>query len=237
MIVLRKRGRRNVALAGVVVAGMLLMGIFGGGKKEDVGKVEKQLQRLGGVIRLQGRFASGHGCPITEERALTNAHMVDYRPPTAIQNEESTLPINPIPYRFESLDGQSIGVTKTAAISFQEDLAIISGRFERFYSLAAECPKVGDKLLNLAYSNGSEKGTILPRPVESKVLASVAGKVEYDNSGSFGSSGSCVLNEKDEVVAINSQVLIFENGDKVKLHGLGVLVCGPWQPGEFAPQQ
>src|SRR5678815_3192192 len=219
-------------MAGIALATTLMFGLFGKGPEKPKGP--DPFTRLAAVVRLQGRFASGHACPVSPTQALTNAHMVDYRRADVIQGAEDTLPINPIPYRFESLDGLSIGTTKTQAISFQEDLAIITGDFKEFYPLAETCPIPGERVINLAYANGSKRGTILPTAVESKVLASVAGKVEYDNSGSFGSSGSCVLNEKGEVVAINSQVLLFDDG---KMHGEGVLVCGGWRPSEFIPQK
>ena len=207
-----------------LIALLFAAGVVGGGKPPD------KWDRVGGIVRLQGRFGSGHACPIAPTLALTNAHMVDFREPTEVIMDGNVLPPNPPPYRFESLDTASSGSTWVKAVAMREDLAILEGEFKRFYPLAAECPLPDEKVINLAYSLDDKKGTLRPKVIESKVLVSVAGKIEYDESGSFGSSGSCVLNERDEVVAINSQVLIFP--DK-SMHGQGVLVCGKWQPVEF----
>ncbi len=222
-----------------VVAALLLpiMMLLGGGGEK---KVDPKWEKVGGIVRLQGRWAGGHACPVSPTLALSNAHMVDFREPSTVLDSETTLPTHPIIYRFESLDGQSSGVVKAEAISISADLSFLSGQFKRFYPIAAICPGEGDRLLNLAYTLDDKKGTLRPRLIESKALVSVAGKIEYDNSGSFGSSGSCVLNEAGEVVAINSQVLMFKNSgsDKVQdLHGQGVLVCGEWKPAELTPQQ
>jgi V8-like Glu-specific endopeptidase len=61
--------------------------------------------------------------------------------------------------------------------------------------------------------------------VEAEVIARSDGYVFYDRSPGPGSSGSCVLNEKDEVVAIN--VGIWQHGQEA-FTPVGVEIVGGW---------
>lgn len=214
---------------------MVLLGGGGGkGKPSPEAKVMEKAKApvdVGAILRLQSRSFMAHACPIGPDYALTAAHVVDAREQIEREQDNGKLMNGKkvdwaaTPSRYESVDGRSRGqLTDLQEIFFDRDLAEVKGAFEGFYRVAATCPSQGDEVTFMGYQLDKGGAFTYPQIFNAHVLSSVAGEVEYDKAGHGGSSGSCVLNAQNEVVAINV-------GQWAEGHGVGVLVCGEWNPG------
>lgn len=164
---------------------------------------------LSGVLRLMGRYNRAHACPIAPDLAITNAHVVDGSTPF----RENKL----LPHEWATRDGAH-GLTVPKQAATFRDLAEIgpyAGEFPRWYPIAANPPQPGDPVWFVGYDMRKKKAAMLERVFAARVVNVVGTYVVMDPSGVPGSSGSCVLNARGEVVAINAEMNPLEDGSVV----------------------
>lgn len=178
-------------------------------------------------LRLLGRWSGAHACPLEPRYALTNAHVVDIRP------FDQDIP--PFPYAYSDgagnagflvpttdKDGRVTGLERGRDLASVEPLR--EGQvFANPLPVAREAPKVGDRVYLLGYSWKSKKSLLDDDVIEAKVTRVVALHLGFYPSGQPGSSGSCLVNEAGEVVAINEGAFSTDDGDEV---GLAIGVWG-----------
>lgn len=164
---------------------------------------------LRGSLRLIGRFSSAHACPVEPRVALTNGHVIDPRP------FDLTVPL--VPYAWSDGTGASgflaplrdaTGHVLESAIERGRDLARVEPLFPgdvfpNPLPLAQAPPMAGDRLWLLGYSWENRKRAMADDVIEARVTRVVALHVIFTPSGQPGSSGSCLVNDAGEVVAIN----------------------------------
>jgi hypothetical protein len=162
-----------------------------------------------------------HVCPFTPVNALTAWHV-------AYEFNYFTWEQKAIPMIFVGEDG----VPGTLLAEFNDtrkDIAVVAAygaAFEKWYPLAEKVPELGDKV----WIQGFDIHTgFSPFRFETTVVhPNVAGQLRYEGSPMGGSSGSCVLNEDDEIVAINVSYFHLKDGLEDTFVGNGWLVAGPW---------
>lgn len=168
------------------------------------------------VVSLWTRDGLGHACPINSTDALTADHV-------AVSREVVWGPFSGFaPY---VIWGDQLGNTGTAQWQWSDkrrDLSLIrivkdSPPFTAYLRRAKAAPRVGDNVFVVGFKWGKGVGDWTN---ESKVSGVQAGMLIYETSPGPGSSGSCVLNEAGEVVAINVWTISGE--------GAGLLVVGEW---------
>ncbi len=169
---------------------------------------------LSGVLKLSTTSAIAHACPIGMDKALTNAHVV--------QASSEWL--------WGQGNGEEFhGIAVTDWTDGFRDLAQVvpstETRFPKWYALAEKAPKIGEKVYFLGYDFRKQRDAYGPRTLTAKVTGMQNGMLVFDAPGNPGSSGSCILNEAGEVVAINKSGRELDNGDQ---SGQGVAVWGKW---------
>jgi hypothetical protein len=180
------------------------------------------------MIRVLGRWTTASACPISERLALTAAHVIDPRP------FDRGVPYNPVAFQQGDVIGTFTVVRDAAGaelVSRSRDLAYVQSNvpLAGWYERAVEAPKVGDVVYFHGLDWRSRKAAFALRVWRAVVVHVVAGIVVYDPAGEPGTSGSCVFNERGEVVAVNAAGMLVGSlrdkgfGDQV---GLGV---GVWQ--------
>jgi hypothetical protein len=160
------------------------------------------------IISVSGRFSLAQACPVAPDIAITAAHVVDPRP------FDRSTPAFPV--RGESVDG--FWTLQTWRLFYVEDLALmepVEGKFPRFYQIAEKAPLPGERLWWMGYDFSNQKRAFQRREFSSEVLAVVAGLIILKNDTPQGTSGSCVLNSKGEVVGILSFGKDLDNKDSV----------------------
>ncbi len=171
-----------------------------------------------GTLRLIGRFSAAHACPIQPRVALTNGHVIDPRP---FDND-----VKPFPYAWSDGTGAS-GFLVPASLERARDLATVEPMraddvFPHPFRVAAQAPKPGDRVWLLGYDWRNRKSAMDDDVIEAKVTRVMALHVLFTPSGHPGSSGSCLLNDAGEVVAIN------EGGYETDAHEEAGLAVGVW---------
>jgi hypothetical protein len=166
------------------------------------------------ILSLWTRDGLGHACPISPTDALTADHV-------AVTREAAWGPgAGFAPY---VVWGDQLGNTGTAQWQWSDkrrDLSLIrvvSGTkiFPAFLRRADRAPEIGDKVYVVGFKYG---GGVGDETLEVKVTGRTAGMLVYSASPGRGSSGSCVLNARGEVVGINVWMLHGE--------GVALLVVG-----------
>lgn len=149
------------------------------------------------ILRLIGRFSACHACPVSEHLALTSAHCTDLRP------FDSSVPLYPLQWGDGAL-GEGI-LTPVYAYPYR-DLAVMRSEvpFTRWYPIATERPKPGDRVTLLEYDWRDAERAYADKRLDAKVVVIQARTVTFVPGGQRGSSGSCLLNAASEVVGINS---------------------------------
>jgi len=168
-----------------------------------------------GQLAVSGPFASGQACAVTEHLALTARHVVETDDGTRIEE-------------LRGSNGDVAGYFTVVRVYEASDLAALQTELTLTpYPLAEAPPREGDKVWMQGYDWRNEKDMYQPRVFESTVTRSVAGVLHYVPGGMPGTSGSCVLNEKGELVAIDVNKRWADNR---KPGGGGVAVYGVWKP-------
>ena len=171
-----------------------------------------------GILSLMGRFEDGHACAVSPTLALSCAHLPDVRPFDHDTGLYAT--------RYEDGAGAS-GVLSPIYVTSSCDLAMYSGEFNHYYVLAKAPPALGEHLRLMGYDWRDKRRAFGPRPISAKVLRVIAGHLILDTDPVTepGSSGSCVLNDRDEIVAINCFGKQMKSLEQV---GIVVGVWGEW---------
>lgn len=158
---------------------------------------------LSGVVSLiGGKGEMAQGCPIAPDKALTNAHVVgDFvrytweMCPAGVQSSGPGCTLG------------LLGEPKTTVKDLFRDLGYVvpyKGTFPRWYRIAQEQPQPGDKVKFRGWDFRKRKDAFAPRDFEATVIRIRNGHVIYWPPGVQGTSGSCVLNARNEVVGINA---------------------------------
>lgn len=169
-----------------------------------------------GILQLIGRYSAAHACPVSEHLALTSAHVTDLRP------FDRDMPL--FPYQWGALEAD--GLLLPVMVWQHRDLSLMRSEapFPRWYHVAPERPKPGEKLWLTEYDFKAAARAFVERKREVRVTRIVARSVTYIEGGEQGSSGSCLLNAAAEVVAVNSWRI--ESGANGPASGLAVGVWG-----------
>lgn len=158
------------------------------------------------VLHLVGQEHVAQACPIGPERALTNAHVVKGARP----DEQWK------PYSWHT--SQGLGLAGAVRVARWRDLAEViptGGTFPRWYPVAATPPLPGERVWFVGYDWRDR-----PRAFTPRIFPAIVERVEGPllilfPAGTPGSSGSCVLNTRGEVVAINAAGKDIEDGTVV----------------------
>lgn len=164
----------------------------------------------GGVVHMSHGRSRAHACPVAGGLLLTAGHVAalgSFMWSDQAGNEGMA-------HALSTDDVRELGV-----------MQIEWGTPGHVFPLAALPPAEGEKVTILGYDDDHPTK---PRSVTAKVLGMDAGFLYYDRSPGYGSSGSCVLNEALEVVAINAMMAVDQNGRV--LYGRGPRVDGVWKP-------
>lgn len=149
----------------------------------------------GTIVRMSTYTHVGHACPIAG--TLWTARHV-------MQDDEQKEFVDAT---WSSTFGA--GRAGTAGWDYGRDLAIlhveaVEGVIPPSLPLAEGPPSRGEKVYMVGYSLEDAKDPLAARVVEAIVTGTSAGYLWYDKSAEAGSSGSCVLNQKGQVVAIHT---------------------------------
>lgn len=178
---------------------------------------------MSGVLRLGTRFGAAHGCPISPTLALTSAHVVDPRPFD---------PAAPMFGAVATTEFKVEHVTIRPVKTFPgRDLALLYGRFDRWFPIAKEAPEAGLPVYALGYNYEDSAHAFEPKTNKMVALRRLGGRLLMTGDDPrVGSSGGCVLNALSEVVAVIEGHMVMDNDDKVVL---AVEVWGEtfeWEP-------
>ena len=170
-----------------------------------------QAPDLSGVLALFGQSTMAQACPIGPDKALTNAHVVgDYER-----------------FMWSALGQQGpLGAPSTTVKDRFRDLAVVApykSTFPRAYLIASAAPEPGSKVWFAGFDFRRKRDAFAQRIFEATIIRVFNGHVVFAPAGVPGTSGSCVLNERGEVVAINMGAK--ETGDS-NVVGMGVGVWG-----------
>lgn len=164
----------------------------------------------------------GHACP-TETGIYTARHVIEVPVPFS--------PFRPdAGYRHVSLSSP-YGPTTVVWHETVRDVATISvewGPVPR-YKVATSIEE-GDKVHWYEFDFKSRKKYLQPRKRKARVVRDVAGYLIFDKEPSAGASGTCLLNEDDEVVGIVVWGLkVQDSDDRI---GCAASIMGVWKPKE-----
>ncbi len=150
------------------------------------------------VMQVFGEYTMAHACPISPDRALTAMHVV------MVKDEQDHTSMLPLRW---SQDADVPGATVVPSRGYSRDdlvLLEVKPATTRYYARATTAPKVGERLWWVAYDWRDKRRAFAERVMDGRVARIVAGHLIMDTITFPGSSGSCVLNERGEVVALVS---------------------------------
>lgn len=170
---------------------------------------------LSGMLKLTNGSNLAHACPIAMDKALTNRHVARDGSQWVWGTGDGEAN-----HGLAEVDGSPDTFRDLASIK-----PITDARFPKWYPLATTAPKTGERVWFLGYDWSNAKDGFGPDVVEAKVVRLLNGHLIFKSAGRPGSSGSCILNESGEVVAINQGGKDMD--DKAE-DGVGVGVWGNW---------
>ena len=200
-------------------------GACAGNPRPNVSAASRFEPDTSAVLRLgAGNHRLAHGCPLGERIALTNAHVVlTSREFARAGNFDDPAQL----FLWATRDEAYTGKTGRVQVDQYRDLAWIestTGPFPHYYPVASEPPAVGARLLFVGFDFRGRRVAYSERPLIATMIRLSLGRLIYRiDEGVPGSSGSCVFNERGEVVGINSAYNELENGEIV---GIGVSIAG-----------
>lgn len=166
---------------------------------------------LSGVLSLMGRESMAHACPISATQALTNVHVVQ-----------------DAPYIWEAAGHYGLlGAEATTIRDRFRDLAVVEAwhtQFPRWYVVSQTPPQVGDYVYFLGFDFTKKDKAFAPRAFKARILRIRNAHLILTPPGVPGTSGSCVLNEQGEVVAIN------QGGKELDDKTVVGVAVGVWAP-------
>jgi hypothetical protein len=173
------------------------------------------------VLGLIGRTTIAHACPIGPEELLTAGHVFDPRP------LDNSAPL--VGASYSTPGGQSGEVIPTwSTLTWDIAFGRPAESFSRFYAVAKDEPKPGEKLW-LASWDFASQDTAFSQPVlEVTVTRLAAGYVILREEIPAGTSGGCVLNARSEVVGIVSMGIPVGSPTDARAVSAIVSVYGPW---------
>ena len=156
----------------------------------------------------------GQVCPIGPQEALTAKHVA------FLQIDKGPNDVASVPLRWGVIGNWNSGTVRGTDYSNVLDIARVQSdtKFPFYYAISYKGLKVGDKVTLNGYDMAHGGRQI---SIRTKVSGFASGVVFYDNTPGGGSSGSCVFNEKGEVVAINFGMIVIN--DK-PVQGIGVVL-------------
>lgn len=197
------RGIGAVTLSMLAFVGCSSAGCASAGKRTGLAPMPDTSRQ----IRVSGRWTTASACPISERIALTAAHVIDPRPfdrsvgytPVAFQQGDTIGTFTVMESR--NAEGQVVEqfVSRSRDLAYVESNVPLMG----WYPRAQEAPQPGDRVYFYGLDWRSKKNAFAERVWTATVIRTMAGLVIYEPAGEPGTSGSCVLNEKAEVVAVN----------------------------------
>lgn len=173
-----------------------------------------------GVLGLIGRATISHGCPVGPEEMLTAGHVFDPRP------------MDPVPLigaTYATPSGDTGAIVPTGReMAWDIAYGVPLEPFKRWYPVAVEPPKPGEKLWLNAWDFASQETAFSEPTLEITVSRLVAGYIIARESIPQGTSGGCVINAKNETVAIVSfGKYVGQPSSQREVSGI-VSVWGPW---------
>lgn len=171
----------------------------------------------GQVMSLIGRYGLGHACPVGGV-ILTAAHV-------AMDDDGGA----ERPKFFAYGMGNQKGYLSTAWAAQSRDIALLkvdAGDDPVMNRLSKSPPEVGSEARWQEYVMSGDVLSLRKR--KGKIVADpIAGHFTFDPSPVPGASGSCVFNERNEVIGI----VVWQLGENLSAKGVGVDITGFWWPG------
>ncbi len=177
------------------------------------------------ILRVATSNGVGHACPIGPRLAISNAHVFAER---SLMGTEYT------GGRYEPLAGVGGFADVAGVMTKYADIVILRlSRDVQYYQIAKEGPKVGEKLSWLSYNWEKRRDAGKPLLVQGEVTSVAAGNVYFDGTSAPGSSGSCVLNENNEVVGLMMARIpigtpIWNEGNRSYNQEMAAVAVGVW---------
>jgi hypothetical protein len=167
-----------------------------------------------GIVHVARGPSRAHACAVRDDILLTARHVAE-------DGGDAVA--------WSDLAGHD-GTAVVESVDPARDLVvmrIVRGTPGRVWALAKVAPQKGDRVRIVGYDD-DDRDPAKPKLVEARVVAVDAGHIDYNKSAGYGSSGGCVLNDADEVVAINHAFASGPGG--IVRWGAGVSVYGEWAP-------
>lgn len=169
-----------------------------------------------GIIGVSHRFGMAHACPVSESIALTNAHVADPFP------LEKNAPVLTLRWSGGYLNPLSASWTEDVSLMFRPDSA---AKFPRFYPQAQVAPNVGEQVWWVGYDWSKQTKAGKTRVFSANITSLSSGVIGLDKPTPPGSSGSCLLNAKGEVVGLIAWGISLENDQDA---AFAVALYGKW---------
>jgi hypothetical protein len=175
------------------------------------------------MLALIGRHSVAHACPVSENMALTAAHVIDlkwYDPDFAL-----------VPYRFQNEYGEDgLAIPRYVVTSSDFGFVELQQPVSHFFPVATSAPNIGDMVWWVEFELRNKKEAFFQNVRSAKIVNVVAGTIYTDRSPMPGASGGCLLNESNEVLGVVSRAWMFSRTYGKYEVGDFTGVYPPWTP-------